>query len=63
MFHFSKTLEKAVFTGFLVDEFKTVDKPTRYGKNNKYTYSDRPTAIGQGSERTINIYCAVQEAA
>lgn len=63
MFHFSKMPERAVFTGFLVDEFKTVDKPIRYGKNNQYTYSDRPTAIGQGSERKINIYCVVPEAA
>lgn len=63
MFHFSKAPENAVFTGFLVDKFKTMDKPTMYGKNNKYTYSDCPTTIGQGSERTINIYYAVSEAA
>jgi len=52
-----------LFTGFLVDTIKTTDKPTRYGKNNHFTYSEHPTIIGEGKERTINIYCAIPDAA
>lgn len=60
---FKKAPQSGLFAGFLMDTIATADKPTRYGKNNKFTYSEQPTAIGQGSERTINIFCAVPDAA
>ena len=63
MLHFQETPQSGLFAGFLMDTIATADKPTRYGKNNKFTYSEQPTAIGQGSERTINIFCAVPDAA
>lgn len=63
MCHFTEMPEKTVFMGFLVDTINTTDKLTRYGKNNKFTYSEQPTLIGQGSERQINIYCTIPDAA
>jgi hypothetical protein len=63
MLHFQETPQSGLFAGFLMDTIATADKPTRYGKNNKFTYSQQPTVIGQGSERTINIFCAVPDAA
>lgn len=63
MFHSPEMPENPLFTGFLVDTIKTTDKPTRYGKNNKFTYSEQPTVIGQGSERKINLYCAIPDVA
>lgn len=44
---------------FWIGEFTTEDKPIRYGKNNHYTYAEQPTVIGQGSQRVINVYCAI----
>lgn len=63
MFHSSEMPSEPLFTGFWVDVIKTTDKPTRYGKNNHFTYSEHPTLIGEGKERTINIYCAIPDAA
>lgn len=56
MFHFPKSPEQSLFMGFWMGEFTTEDKPTRYGKNNHYTYAEQPTVIGQGPQREINIY-------
>jgi len=39
MFHFSEMPEQPFFTGFQVDDFITTDKPTRYWKNNHFTYA------------------------
>ena len=50
---------KSGFVGLAVDAIKTADKPVRYGKNNKYSYTDKPKHIGQGIERTVNIYCVL----
>lgn len=63
MFHSLKMAEKPMFEGFLIDTLHTTDKLTRYGKNNKFTYSEQPTVIGQGSERKINLYCAIPDVA
>ena len=63
MFHLSEMPSEPLFAGFWVDAIKTTDKPTRYGKNNHFTYSEHPTLIGEGNERTINIYCAIPDAA
>lgn len=62
MFHFPKSPEQPLFMGFWMGEFTTEDKPVRYGENNHYTYAEQPTVIGQGSQREINIYCAIPAA-
>ena len=59
MFHSAGNGCKSRFLGLAVDAIKTADKPVKYGKNNKYSYTDKPKHIGQGSERTINIYCTL----
>lgn len=59
MFHFPKSPEQPLFMDFWIGEFTTEDKPIRYGKNNHYTYAEQPTVIGQGSQRVINVYCAI----
>ena len=63
MLHSSEMPENPLLTGFFVDTIKTMDKPIRYGKNNKFTYSKQPTVIGQGSERKINLYCVIPDVA
>lgn len=62
MFHSPEMPEQPLFVGFWVDDFVTKDKPTRYGKNNHFTYAEQPTVIVQGSQRKINIYCAISAA-
>lgn len=62
MFHFPKSSEQPLFMGFWMGGFMTADKPVRYGENNHYTYAEQPTVIGQGSQREINIYCAIPAA-
>lgn len=59
MFHFSKSPDQPLFMVFWISEFTTEDKPVRYGENNHYTYAEQPTVIRQGSQREINIYCAI----
>lgn len=63
MLHLPETPENPLFLGFFFDTIKTTDKPTRYGKNNKFTYSEQPAIIGQGSERKINLYCVIPDVA
>lgn len=62
MFHFPEISEQPLFAGFKVDDFTTMDKPTRYGKNNHFTYAEQPIVVEQGSKRKINIYCAIPAA-
>lgn len=62
MFHSPEMPEQPLFVGFWVDDIVTKDKPTRYGKNNHFTYAEQPTVIVQGSQRKINIYCAISAA-
>jgi hypothetical protein len=50
------------FVGFWVDDIVTKNTPARYGKNNHFTYAEQPTVIVQGSQRKINIYCAISAA-
>ncbi|MDE6672469.1 MAG: hypothetical protein K2K16_09765 [Ruminococcus sp.] len=59
MFHSAENGYESGFVGLAVDAIKTADKPVRYGNNNKYSYTDKPKHIGQGFERTINIYCTL----
>ena len=62
MFHSPEMPEQPLFVGFWVDDIVTKDKPTRYGKNNHFTYAEQPTVIVQGSQRKINIYCVISAA-
>lgn len=62
MFRLPETPELPVFMEFWVDGITTMDRLIRYGKSNQYTYAEQPTAIGQGSQRKINIYCSVSAA-
>lgn len=62
MAHSAEIAENPLFTGFWVDTVSTSDKLVKYGKNNKFLYSEQPTVIGQGSQREINIYCTVPAA-
>lgn len=39
-------LENMQFIGFFFETIKIMDKPIRYGKNNKFTHSKQPTVIG-----------------
>ena len=59
MFRSAENGCKSKFIGLALDTIKTADKPVRYGKNNKYSYTDKLKHIGQGIERTVNIYCAL----
>lgn len=63
MFHKVKSAENAGFSGFLVHSITTSDKVLRYGKFNQVEYSEHPTVVQRGDERTINIYAAVQDVA
>ncbi|MDE7363959.1 MAG: hypothetical protein K2N27_03580 [Ruminococcus sp.] len=61
MFYSAENGCKSGFVGLAVDAIKTADKPVKYGKNNKYSYTDKPKHIGQGFERIVNIYCALSD--
>ena len=61
MFHSAEKGCKSGFIGLAVDTIKTTDKPVKYGRSNKYSYTDRPKHIGQGSERIVNICCALSD--
>ena len=63
MFHFVKSAENPLFAGFLIDTFTTTDKVLRYGESNKIDFSEHPTVVRRGSERTINLYAAVPDVA
>lgn len=63
MFHIGKSAEKPYFDGFLLHTLKTTDKVLRYGENNQVDFSEHPTVVQRGEERTINIYAAVPNVA
>lgn len=63
MFHTAKAAENAGFSGFLIHSISTSDKVLRYGKFNQIEYSEHPTVVQRGDERTINIYAAVPDVA
>lgn len=59
----AKTADKPDFTGFLLHTITTTDKVIKYGENNKKDFSEHPTVIQRGEERTINIYAAIPNVA
>ena len=63
MFQFSKNTEKPHFDGFLLHTLSTTDKVMKYGVNNQVDFSEHPTVVQRGKERTINIYAAVPDVA
>lgn len=63
MFHIDKSAENSYFDGFLLHTLKTTDKVLRYGENNQIDFSEHPTVVQRGDERTINIYAAVPNVA
>lgn len=63
MFHYAKSAKSPLFTGFFIHSFTTTDKVLRYGESNKNDFSEHPTVVQRGSERTINLYAAVPEVA
>lgn len=54
---------QAQLAGFLVHTFKTTDKVVKYGENNRVDFSEHPTVVQRGNERTINVYAAVPNVA
>ena len=63
MFQNTKLLRNPCFRGFWVHSLKTSDKVLRYGENNQVEFSEHPTVVQRGNERTINIYAAIPDAA
>ncbi|MFR2012410.1 MAG: hypothetical protein ACLS49_13070 [Christensenellales bacterium] len=63
MFHYSKSAEKPLLMGFLIHTLTTTDKVLRYGESNKIDFSEHPTVVQRGSERSINLYAAVPDVA
>lgn len=49
--------------GFLVYTLKTSDKVMRYGENNQVEFSEHPTVVQRGNERTINLLVATPDVA
>ena len=58
MFQNTNSLRPPCFRGFWVHSLKTSDKVLRYGENNQVEFSEHPTVVQRGNERTINIYAA-----
>lgn len=58
MFQNTNYLSPPCFRGFWVHSLKTSDKVLRYGENNQVEFSEHPTVVQRGNERTINIYAA-----
>ena len=58
MFQNTNFLRPPCFRGFWVHSLKTSDKVLRYGENNQVEFSEHPTVVQRGNERTINIYAA-----
>jgi len=63
MFHNAKTAQSPMFSGFWVHSLKTSDKVLRYGENNQVEFSEHPTVVQRGNERTINIFAALPDVA
>lgn len=57
LFYSPEMSENPLFK-FFVDTIKTKDTFTRYGKDNKFTYAEQPTIIGQGNaHKTQPLLC------
>ena len=63
MFQNTNSLRTPCFRGFWVHSLKTSDKVLRYGENNQVEFSEHPTVVQRGNERTINIYAAIPNVA
>ena len=63
MFQNTNSLRNHRFRGFWVHSLKTSDKVLRYGENNQVEFSEHPTVVQRGNERTINIYAAIPDVA
>ena len=63
MFQNTNSLRTPCFRGFWVHSLKTSDKILRYGENNQVEFSEHPTVVQRGNERTINIYAAIPNVA
>ena len=63
MFQNAQTAQTPCFSGFLVHTLSTSDKVMKYGKNNQVDFSEHPTVIQRGKERTINIYATIPDVA
>lgn len=61
MFHIDKSAENPHLDGFWLHTLKTTDKVLRYGENNYVDFSEHPTVVQRGNERTINIYAAIPD--
>ena len=59
----SQSNESFDFTGFLVYSLKTSDKVVRYGENNQVEFSEHPTVVQRGNERTINLLVSTPDVA
>ncbi len=59
----SQSNEPSDFTGFLVYSLKTSDKVVRYGENNQVEFSEHPTVVQRGNERTINLLVSTPDVA
>lgn len=59
----SQSNESSDFTGFLVYSLKTSDKVVRYGENNQVEFSEHPTVVQRGNERTINLLVSTPDVA
>lgn len=63
MFHISKNATKPYFDGFRLHTLTTTDKVLRYGENNQVDFTEHPTIVQRGEERTINIYATIPNVA
>lgn len=59
----SQSNESSDFTGFLVYSLKTSDKVVRYGEKNQVEFSEHPTVVQRGNERTINLLVSTPDVA
>ena len=59
----SQSNEPSDFTGFLVYSLKTSDKVVRYGEKNQVEFSEHPTVVQRGNERTINLLVSTPDVA
>lgn len=59
----SQSNEPSDFTGFLVYSLKTSDKVVRYGEKNQVKFSEHPTVVQRGNERTINLLVSTPDVA
>ena len=53
----------STFPWFVVYSLKTSDKVVRYGENNQVEFSEHPTVVQRGNERTINLLVSTPDVA